>query len=585
MEVNMLSKNSNMRPAFATAGGSDMRTARASRNDTSDNLTYNNATSFDDVGSFGGFNDENTGTRSTPSGQRRAPAKKKKAKLNLPKWVLPVAAAAVVVVLLIIIVAVIASNSSKDLMAEDNTYAVYTEDNSTYRIAVNGTVLDDIFESEPLITPALDKSFAYVECDGEEGLEIYILRDKKLEAVTMDGSSVSSVIAYAKLEPGIIYEENGNYCIYTDDIGEDQITGKAEAANFIISDDASTVVYTLPVEDDAGDYKLWYYRDGTSDPLNAKNWTPVALSADGEYIYGVASTANAADRLYCFNVKEDEKYPIGDGNFGGITAINMAGDEIMYYSVVEGVYSSAVYSAKKDTSYELPKGKGIFTPVAVDPNTVRFKTFKDIYVQSVVIEDMLLDSESTVTGYTYYVDSKYSTDLVASAIGQFSPDGKYFYYINSRDTLMQVNLKDLDESDKRIYDEIETFEITQKNNLYMLTDEGHVLFYKVSTNKKQAVNKTAIGISMHDYANKVYILTEDGEVHVSEEGDKSEAIKFDSETLNSLPYFSDPSSKKTFVYVENEETGLWTIYYTSNGNSFKAVTTECEDILSSDIDG
>jgi hypothetical protein len=111
------------------------------------------------------------------------------------------------------------------------------------------------------------------------------------------------------------------------------------------------------------------------------------------------------------------------------------------------------------------------------------------------------------------------------------------------------------------------------------SESGMLFFYKTSVGKPQSINRLTTDISMHRYANKLYYTTEEGEVFVTEEGSKGEAVKFDSIQLINLPEFSNPDSKKTFAYYYDEETTLWSIFYTSNGKSFNIVTAECETIL------
>jgi hypothetical protein len=89
---------------------------------------------------------------------------------------------------------------------------------------------------------------------------------------------------------------------------------------------------------------------------------------------------------------------------------------------------------------------------------------------------------------------------------------------------------------------------------------------------------------MHDFANQLYFITEDGDVFISEEGSKGETVKFGSVQLTSLPFFSDSDLKKTFVYFYEEETSLWSIYYTANGKSFTLVTSECEGVAGTFLD-
>lgn len=580
MEVNMLLKNNDLRPAFATADGQKRPAAHRSFNDA---VAFN-TDAYSDTSNFGGFNEENTRDRAP---RKKAPIQKggqaKKNTPSIPYWVWLVIAAAVVVVLVFGLIISAALNSSKNIELTDNTYITYTEDGQTYQIATNGTVLDEVFESEPKIVASLDRSFAYVECEGEDGLMLYLLRDKKLEEITMEGSSITSVVAYAQLNPGIIYEEEGKYYVYTEKMGEDLIVKTEGADNFLISDDASTVVYTLPVEDSAGEYKMYSFRNGTSDAIGVKSCKPIMLSADGEYIY--ARGPVTLDKLYCITLKDGEKYPVCDSNFGGITAINVDGDEIMYYAINDTRFTTYIYNAKEDISYEIAKNYGVFTPADFEPNVARYGSFKKIYVESSSLAGLLESSDESGSGYTYFINKKYEAESIAKATGKFSPDGKYFYYINTRGTLYQADLSDRDSSDKKIFEDTVQFEITQKGNIYMLisdsSDSGLLYYYKTSTGSKKAINKVTTEISMHNYANKLYYMTEEEQVFVTEEGSKGEAVKFDSVQLINLPRFIDTDSKKTFAYYYDEETMLYSIFYTSNGKSFDLITSECESVFGS----
>ena len=586
----MLFKNNNLRPAFATAGNQKPTANRRSFNDA---VMYN-TDSYSDTSNFGGFNEENT--------RDRAPAKRtssakhgqanKKNNNSIPYWVWIAIAAAVVVILLVGFFISVSVNKNDTITMADNSYISYTEDGQTYYIATNGTVLDTVFESEPKITPSLDRSFAYVECESEEGVLIYLLRDKKLSELTMEGSSVSKVLAYAKLEPGVVYEEEGKYNVYTEKMGEDLIT-KKEADNFIISDDASTVIYTLPDEEDARILKLCVFQNESSNYIGYKNCLPKAISADGDYIYAEAfNSATNSNKLYCFTTNDGgdtyERDPVIDSYFGGISAINIDGDEIIYYAINENHFTTHIYDAKKKTSYDIgAKSYTPLVPTSFDPNVVRYGTFKNIYVESnfSIAASLIPDFDGISSGHTYYINNKYEAESIAKATGKFSPDGKYFYYINTTGTLWKADLSKPDESDERIYEDVVKFEITQKGNVYYLisdsSDSGMLYYYKASTGKKDPIHKETIDISMHNYANKLYFTTLDEKVLVSEEGSKGESVKFDSEQLVKLPYFSDPNSKKTFACYQNDETMFWSIFYTSNGNSFDLITSDCQDILGS----
>ncbi len=573
--------NNRMRPAFATANaGTDNYAPRKNRNDA---MMFDANSAADD---FGAFTSDQTRERA-PKRERPAPQKNSKKGFNR-MWIIAIVAV-VAVVLLCVLVGAAILNTSKDVLYTDNTYLAYVEDNGNYRVAVNGTVLEEVFDGETRVIPSLDRSFAYVECNGTDGYLIYVLEGKKLTAITTEDSAVTEVLGYAESKPGVLYREDGKVKIYNDAIGEDTVE-KNEADNFIISGDASTVIYTRPLEDSATEDRIYMYRDSISAPIGVKNCKPIKVSDDGKYIYGEGSPDGVISKLYCITTEDAEKQPVCDADFGGISAINVTGDEIIYYKEAISAedntigYSAYIYSAKKGESYEIAKGKGIFFPATVDSEVARLGTFADCYLQSISLSDSLLGEENAIVGATYYVNKKFESQQIANALGKFSPDEKYFYYIGKNNGLYRKDLTNLDESPEPVYtsDEVDDFAVTQKGNVYFLADNS-LIFYKASTAKKTPISRSATDISMHQYGNKLYFVNEDEtNVYVTEEGSKKELVKFDNVQLTALPEFNTTHAKKTFSYFYDENAGC-SLFYTANGKSFKLLTTECDAIETNDL--
>ena len=572
--------NNRMRPAFATAGACNNTPVRCKNHKDALMLDANSAA--DD---FGNFSNAQTHEKAPRRERPAMPQKQPKKKQPFNKlWILAIVAVVAVVLIGILVVSAI-RNSAKDIQYTDNTYLAYLEETGTYRVAVNGKVLEQTFEGETRVIPSLDRSFAYIECNSADGYLIYLVKGKKVTAITTEDYEISEVLGYAENEPGVLYREEGNVYIYNEELGEDLIDKNVDAANFIISGDASTVIYTRPLEDSAGEYRIYMYRDGSSAPIGVKNCKPLKVSKNGEYVYGEGSPDGIISKLFCITTKDGERYPVCDTNFGAITAMNAAGNEIIYYSLSEDAKITAyIYSANKNENFEIAKGKGAFFPATVDPDVARCGTFADCYLQSISLSGMLTDGENTTSGYTYYVNKKFETQQIANALGQFSPDEKYFYYVNSKNSLYQVDLNDLDKAPKKIYEDTADFAITQKGNIYMLGDEGLLYFYKASTGKKTPISKFAEDISMHHYGNKLYFVNEgeEGKVYVTEEGSAKELAKFDKVELPTLPEFNSTYSKKSFAYFYDEAAGC-SLFYTANGKSFKLVTSDCEAIETNDV--
>lgn len=573
-----------MRPAFATAGA-DVHTASNPRNQREGFMADTAA----DTDEFGAFRDE---PARAPRTRRSAPEGGARRSFFNRKTIIAIAAAAAALLLILLVVLLVA-NSSSDLRYTDNTYIAYMDNTGNYRVAVNGTEMDEIFVGTTKVVPSLDRSFAYVETEDEEGnILIYLLRNNKLTELVGTESAVTEVLSYAQITPGVVYAEDNDVFLYNEEIAMGRVTELIDVdvseLTFLISDDASTVVYTLPKDNSAAETSLWCYRNLRSDPLRINNHTPVALSADGTYLYTVS---NSARKLYWVNTTDVEKNDIiCDGNFGGITAINVKGTEILYYTnPTDAKMAAAVYSIPKDTNYEIAKGKGVFFPAKVDAKVARYDSFANMYFESYNTSETLGTSQIPA-GHTYYLNGNYESKIVASAIGKFSPNGKYFYYISStKEMLYQIELSKLNDkegaspSPLQSLGTVANFEITAKNNLYVQTKDDDLWFFEPSTGKSQRIVRgILLDMSMHSYANKLYYTVEDQDiVYVTEEGSKGAAAQLDKIQPTALPVFINPDSQKTFLYFYDDESG-YSLLYTSNGSSFKTATSECAEIVQDD---
>ena len=567
--------NNRMRPAFAAAGASVGNSAQ--RKARPDSLMFNTNTEADD---FGAFTTDRTQERAPRQG-RPAPVRPRK-KSGSRMWIVALVAVAAIL-LLGIVIAAVATNSAKDITYTNNTYLTYIQDNGQYCVAVNGTVLDHEFPGETRVIPSLDRSFAYVECNAADGYQIYLLKGKKLTALTREESNVTEIIAYAYGAPAVLYEEDGKIWFYNDELGRKPMHNDAD--DFLISDDGQSVVYTRPSPNDATVQRVYLYRDGSGSSIDGlKNFVPVQLSPDGTYLYGYGNTASQSGKFYCVTTENGEKTPVCEANFGGISAMNVAGDEIVYYTVSDAKISSFIYSHKKGESYEIAKGKGIFTP-AGEADIARYGTFANGYLQSATVLDSIASEEAALSGYTFYVSKKFECKQIASAIGQFSPDGQYFYYINAKSKfLYQVDLKDLEEEPQKIYNDgvVVDFAVTQKGNLYILDKENYLYFRNPANKRNETISVEATEISMYSYANLLYFTEQedDTSVYVTKEGSEAEVASFGDSALQTLPEFNTGDFKNTFAYFYSE-TGC-SLFYSGNGKTFKRISSECESVVTDD---
>lgn len=556
--------NSKLQPAYASANNAKARNARSQR----DGISFSAANN--ETEDFNAFNS------SQGSGEmRKPPRKKKKAQKSFvltPKTIIVAAAALVAVVLLIVIFVAMANSSGSHLTLKNNSYLSYDIDGSYY-VAMNGKTLDQSFENEVSLIPADDNSFAYVIEHTNEGEIVYLLKNKTLTQII--SSPVKEILTMSKFNPGIIYRKDNDAVYFYAGDDEGRITKSTTAANFIISEDASAIVYTEPDDSDASTSKLYLYVDGGSESL-AKNMVPVAVSKGGKYIYAYANVANAESvtkKLYLIKPNDEgERIEICD-NFEGITYLNVKGDEIIYYTGVStDKIRSHVYNAKKNASYEIGAGKCV--PTVADPSIVCLSTLKNIVVQNTI-------PATRGTSATHYIDKNYESTLICRYNGKLNPKGDIFYYIDKDDTLRYIDLNDKSRTPERIFDDVIDFEVTEKGNVYFIMDEldRDLIFYKSSTGKRKTIAGDVTGMTFNQYSNVLYFnMDEDTKAYFTEEGSVKEIAEFERAEIPVAPTFTDPAQKRTYAYLINPETDLYDVYFTASGKSFKLVARDCDSV-------
>lgn len=516
------------------------------------------------------FNAYNTPRDQAPKKKNTSPKGKKSRTFEVnSKTLLVTLISVVALVLLIIVVVSVINSSSKDIVAQNNTFVTFENDGS-YHVAMNGQVVGDSFENEVKLIPSGDNSFAYlIENATEGGYNIYILQNKK---VTEIASGISEVLNVSEFAPGVVYKEDSAVYFYAND-NEDRITKDPSAANFVISPDAKAVTYTASNKDNVSEYKLYLFVDGVSEAY-ASNMIPVMLTKGGEYIYAYGvSPEDFTKRLYLIPTKDNDKVSIAS-KFDDITYSNIDGDEIIYCTgSIENGYQSFIYNIKSNESVKI--GAGRCAPVLSDSNIVCLSSLKNIVVENTYSSPLNMGISAT-----YYINKKYEATKIASYNGQLSSDGERFYFINNDKTLCYVEVTEKNSHPtEKISDGVSEFVITAKDNIYYLADDNNLMFYKTSTEKKSRIFKDVTNLSFNKYSNILYFETEDGnKIYMSEEGSDEELVSFDRIELNGLPQFTSPTQKRTFAYIFNPETNLYDLYYTSTGKTFKLVADDCMSV-------
>ncbi len=557
--------NNNYRPAYAAASASMNGSEQTLRSGIMFNTSNSEANDFN---SFGGASSANTQKKKQP------PKRKKKQSLDL-KTILIAAASVVAFVLLIAIIVAVANSSGSDVTLKNNTFISYEQDGKYY-VAMNGEVIGSGFDNEVTLKAAKDNSFAYVTEDTAEGYNIYILEKKELTSVVT--SPISEVIALADFEPGVVYRDDTAFHFYSE-TDESRITKDPGAANFIISPDASTVVYTRPKDENANESKLYIFSNGVEDSCGKNNMVPVAVSNNGEFIYayGITSSDYSTKKLYIVYPNDgNETIEIQTG-FDRIQYINTSGDEILYtVSSAESGYQSFIYSAKKDESYKV--GAGICIPLMADKSVVSLSSLNDT-----VYERSYFNEGSGFVGATYYVNKKFETSKISQYNGTLNSSGTLFYFINNDGTLNYIDLDDKNRTSQAFAEGVIDFVVTEKDNVYYLDDDGRLMFYKSSTAKRSKISDDVVNMTFNSYANVLFFdVDEDTKAYMTEEGSTQEIAKFAKTEISTAPEFVDASQKRTFAYVLDSDTDRYDIYYTTTGSTYKLLASNCDDLSAID---
>lgn len=576
----MLNK-SDMRPAYAAVGQS----SPASNNANINYAAFSASQTVDD--DFNAFGDTSAKPNASAAKQKqsqnpqpkRSPQKKKGSPVPT-KAILIGVAAVVALILIIALFAAIFSSPGKDILLEDNVYATYIDADDYYHVLANGKEIKHTFEGEVTLTPAKDRSFAYVfeqiiDDDGANVINMFILEGKKLSAIEAEADKI---IACADYEPGIIFERDSVVQFYSEKAFED-ISSHPQAGNFIVSGDASTVVYTEPTGKNSDTTQVKYFRNaGFNDIGETAGLVPVAISNDGKYVYATDST----NALYYLKITKrgaeyEQKAIVSSTSyvFEGVTAVNADGTEIIFSYNTNGTIGSLIYKIGDKSPTTIAAGKFYFTPS--DNEVACPATFIDsAFIVNRTVTDE--DGKSENITSTYYYTSKGAKKL-ADTTGQFSPDGKYFYYLDMK-RLCRISLgsSDLEASKEELSSSVDNFAITEKGDIYTYTEATkNIKFRKSADSTSRAISSKADAKSMYVCGNSIYFsetINGDIKVYKSTDGATKEEITFKKTLFDSSIVISMGSGDKGYAYF-TDTNGNTKLLYTSNGKTFDIICESC----------
>ena len=578
----MFLKN-NSRPAYAFASAS---AGSADKQSMSTKKTDSFAFAASQSNDFNSF----SSSANDQGGAPRAP-KKKKVTFEIPGRRIAIIAAIVVgIVLIIALASGLLFSASNDMTYEENSFASYQDPDGSYYVVMNGKILKDVFADEIKVTPAKDNSFAYVEATVEGENMVYVLEDGKLTAICQD---IDSVIAFADYKPGVVYKlssTTGDKILYHYNGSDTLLSTKngGTPTNFVISPDGTAVAYTQKNKNDSSINDLLVYNVNQSIPkaldTRTASMTPVSISNNGVYVVAYA-TKGENRTLYLFNKGNLNKIDGVDGSFGNLITYNSDATEIVFTTKTSANTRTYVYNCtemKKDSTAAHHIGNGLALPEITNPEICSLDTFKQCYF---TVSD-------TKAPMTVYVSKKYEAMKVSDYTGKIDPQERFLYVKDADGALYQIKLlgertkkstKDLKDLEP-IIGEVKDFTITNKGNIYYINGYSMVCFYKVATHDSDVISGsgTVNGFTFYEYANQIlFEMTDDKtditSVYVSEEGSDAADFKLGEATPLSRPTITNTYSKKTYAYYYDETAEVYSLFYSSNGKSFKKID-DCESI-------
>ena len=616
----MLFKN-NLTPAYATAGYQASKSESSSKKDGVSFATAD--------GDFESYASNSNGGAKKKAPQNSAPQKgapqkngrkKQKASINFKPIIFAIIAVIAVVIVIAIIVA-IANAPGSNMKKSDAVYTSFQDANGSWRIAVDGEVLEDIvFTNEIELEVASNNTFAYIIETLETSYQrIHILEGDELVTSKRDAKEI---LEKSLLTPCVIYRNTDVadtvYC-FKGEKDETPITPNVNADNFVIVPDGSAVYYTIPAADGTG-IVLQRFKNAVPNDV-APNFIPIATSADGEYVY----VTSASEQGFAYFDMSNEEEPsflqvkgINDKIYSndtvkGITAINVDGDQVVLATTKgDGNITSYFYEAGDETATAI--GTGLFTSCHFDSGVLFEDTLLDSYFtvdnsyapnsdennennENNENEEENATDASTIT--TCYLNSKKECVTVATTQGSFSPDGKYFYYIDP----ISMGLKRVSLSSKT-FDKHENmppnvkivnFFVTEKGDLYVLTNETEnskedvlsLYFIDGSTTPNPQPLSAKVDVDSVSLAVNTLYYTESATdeatgnvatvVYSSTNGSNPATAEFENYNPTIAPKLDMGAGKQGYATFSTPEGDK--LFYTSDGKSFDFL---CDALSSAD---
>ena len=429
-----------------------------------------------------------------------------------------IAAAAALVLLLVIVISAIA-NSGNGFIERECAYQI-TQNEDGDLVVLNGDKLlkDKIdVENAAIVSWSASESIdgkvvavLVQDMDGADATStLYVITKNKIKEVAKDVSyytlSVNGdVIVYTEVD-----EENEKTTLvsYTVKNGKSKDIVKSDeessVAEYILSPDGKTVVYTVGKSDDEGDgdmtYTTYLFSGKKSEKIISSEIDLVAVANKAKYIYALAEEEKedgTVNNLYVYNKKGEKETKLGKVAIGYVQ-FNADCTQAIYYTTNDkgDVYSYLSINGKEGV--KLAKAALVLTTGGVDTTSFLRKGNAVVYPVEDLYDHVYTGSNSKIGTDAYLVKKgeDKTVKLVSGIMDTYILDksAEYLYYqeIDDSDGALKVikiakgeNAKD---KAKTIAEDVDRYVVTSDRKSVYYVD-GDAL-YKVN-GKKGGKTKT-----------------------------------------------------------------------------------------------
>lgn len=408
-----------------------------------------------------------------------------------------------------------------------------------------------------------NRSFSFLH--DADGKRVFVVQEKDTDTLT----DIESILAVAACAPSMICRKSDGVYVYHD--GElNQVTTDQTAANFVISGDGSTVLYST----DNGQNRHLRVRVSDRDVLVAQNpnVVPVAASLEGDVYFGVRTDGS---QLYRFESDRDELLTPAYtevsmpeiGRFGGALGMTEDAESLLFY----------MYAGDDERTYLYDEKDERFTLLADDILIPDDTAWDSVYPETFMNRFFVEPDDDELTTYVLKEDG---IREIAEKPGKITPNGKEFYFIDDGGRLIRVTVgtKTKEPTQAVVSESVRAFELTASGDAYYVKAENglsSIYYYNAAKKKSTVVSNECQPASLMVVGDHAYFCTDaasGSSLYHTKDGKIASLVEdqFDDTTPKGAPTLLASRGDHALVYFEADRT----LFYTKNGKKFKQVASD-----------